>query len=112
MNKLLKCAKKVLDRYDGDGVISYLQDSDIMEPLRQAVKEAALDEIAQLSQDLGLYDDHIPDTSKMVYKPMTDDEFQAHYNSMPNRLYQDKWFYERLMERAVIERLGLVWGEK
>ena len=92
MNKLLKCAKKVLDRYDGDGVISYLQDSDVMEPLRQAVQEAE------------------------TYKPMTNYE---HYkiwasdgNYMPSDEYSQDfiWEDERKTERAVVARLGLKWG--
>ena len=108
--KLLESAKTLVNMWDCDGNFSMFEFATAFATLRQAVKEAELDEIAQLSQDLGLYNDHIPDTSKMVYTPMTDDDWQTHYNSMPDRIYEDIWFYERLIERAVIERLGLVWG--
>ena len=101
MNKLLKCAKKVLDRYDGDGVISYLQDSDIMEPLRQAVKDTDISKMETT--------DHIPDVGKMVYTPMTDDEIDDIY-LYGKTAYRVDGLHD--VERAVIERLGLKWGEQ
>lgn len=91
MNKLIEAAKAVLGSYDvwlaesGDDVDPQ------MEALRQAVQEAE------------------------TYKPMTDDE----RNGVINRWRDgnaDDWEHSRqylseVVERIVIERLGLRWPE-
>lgn len=119
MNNLLEAAKEVINIY----VTALEQDchADLelyIKALCQAVNEAEImpeyncslcvpDNCACAMLDKFVeYDPHKPE----LYKPMTDDEWQTHYNETPDRIFNDIWFYERLIERAVIERLGLVWG--
>ena len=81
-------------------------------PVRQVLNDCKLEiERLTLANETlkGLCEDYQAQIKQQrEYTPMTDNEWQTHYNSTPDKTFNDIWFYERLIEAEVIKRANLV----